>query len=644
AKMEKVLLPAVTTATTMMIRPAVQLPSPKTMCQWLLLTMVLGRLRSQQLPRMHRRKKKLFDPSLRAASLVTLPAPELQQRPRPAPALHFPPELRASNASSECITTPPPRVRILLCEPLSPQSDARAKGLHYTVKERRYGYECLICGLLGDIRWIRESPCKPKEDYDAKPKASPDKAAVQAKQWQEQQDLLMATELQRLETEEKELEQLLVLQQLQNEEQLLEGLLQQKRALEIAEDAAAKALKKPKPASMPAVLPKDDVIPSGPDDVPDWTAGACQQAEESVAPEGEVDSAVELKTSDGDAPPQGPHDVDSAATEPKTSNGDAPPQGPHVDSATEPKTSDGDAPPQGDVATTEPKTSDGDAPPQGDVDSSTGPKGDAESVLPACPVSTQPSMSPKQQVKLTHAVPKRRASKKKPQPVDDDDDEEGDDGDDEDEGDSEADSSGGSKTKARAAGRGRGKGGRGRGRSTKGGGRGGSKEGRGRGGSKQGRGRGGSTKSRGRGGSKEGRGRGGSAKDCGRGGSSGGKADAKVADAIVVEARAPSTKRANSDPAVKPKSKAKAKAGPPAAEAAPKAKPKKARDGDDDEEERRKKSRKSCAYHKAKANAIKAGLSADQVKDAAKRVACMIVHIWIECFICVLKSPLNPQP
>ncbi|CAE7362077.1 unnamed protein product, partial [Symbiodinium necroappetens] len=494
-------------------------------------------------------------------------------------------------------------------EPLSPQSDARAKGLHYTVKERRYGYECLICGLLGDIRWIRSSPCKPKDAPD--PEASLDKTAMEAKARQEQYDLEMARELYRLQVEEKELEQMLVLQQLENEEQLLQGLLNEKRALEIAELAAAKALK-PKPASKPTDVPKDgdfgydnmetQVIPSGSmEELPHSISGACQQAEESVAPEGEVDSAVELKTSDGDAAPMGPG----------------------VDVATEPKTSNGDAAPEGDVdsAATEHKTSDGDAAPKGDVDSATGPKtsnGDAAPVLPACPVPTQTSLSPKQQVKLTNAAPSKRVSKKQPQPHNSDDDagDEADDndGDDEEEGDSEADSSGGSKTRARAAkaGRGRGKAGRGRGRSTTNRGRGASTKGRGRGG------RGGSTKGRGRG-------------------------NGSCKDTEVVEARASSTKRAKSDPdaeprsrkkskdskntepaeestAGKPKSKAKAKAAPKKAAAPEPSKPKRAQtpNGDDDDEERRKKSRKSCAYHKAKADAIKAGLPADVAKQAAQ--------------------------
>ena len=124
------------------------------------------------------------------------------------------------------------------------------------------------------------------------------------------------------------------------------------------------------------------VIPSGPVEVPKSIAGACLHAEESVAPEGEFDSAVEHKTSDGDAAPEG--DVDSAVGH-KTLDGDAAPQG-DVDSATGSKTSDGDAAPVADVdSATGPKTSYGDAVPAGDVDSATRPKtsnGDAAPVGP----------------------------------------------------------------------------------------------------------------------------------------------------------------------------------------------------------------------------------------------------------------------
>ena len=133
---------------------------------------------------------------------------------------------------------------ILGDEPLSPQSDARAKGLHYTVKEKRYGYECLICGLLGDIRWIRSSPCHPKDApvvNPVVPESSPHDD-LQAKALQESQDCEMARELYKLQVEEQELQQVLMLQQLQHEEQMLQALLNEQRALKLAEVAASKAL------------------------------------------------------------------------------------------------------------------------------------------------------------------------------------------------------------------------------------------------------------------------------------------------------------------------------------------------------------------------------------------------------------------
>ena len=119
-----------------------------------------------------------------------------------------------------------PKMLVLTCmilgdEPLSPQSDARAKGLHYTVKERRYGYECLICGLLGDIRWIRSSPCKPKDAPvdDGIPETGPqEEHHHDMKARQELQDEAMARELHQLQVEEQELQQMLTLQQLEHEE------------------------------------------------------------------------------------------------------------------------------------------------------------------------------------------------------------------------------------------------------------------------------------------------------------------------------------------------------------------------------------------------------------------------------------------
>ena len=125
---------------------------------------------------------------------------------------------------------------------LSPESDARAKGLHYTVKERRHGYECLICGKLGDIAKIRASPCVPPTT------PTPSLNAVCEKSWEAQQmqienDQRLAQELHDLQVEEENLTQLLLLQQLENEEKVLQELLKQQESLAVAEAYAAAALK-----------------------------------------------------------------------------------------------------------------------------------------------------------------------------------------------------------------------------------------------------------------------------------------------------------------------------------------------------------------------------------------------------------------
>ena len=152
----------------------------------------------------------------------------------------------------------------ILGEPLSPMSDARDKGLHYTVKEKRYGYECLICGLLGDIRWIRASPCKPKET----PSESEPLSDATLKLQQEAQDEQMARELHELQVQEQELQQMLVLQQLENEELLLQGLLNEQRTLDLAEKTAAAAL------AAQARLKEAQAIPTH--DAPATGSGALQ--------------------------------------------------------------------------------------------------------------------------------------------------------------------------------------------------------------------------------------------------------------------------------------------------------------------------------------------------------------------------------
>ena len=134
---------------------------------------------------------------------------------------------------------------------MSPESDARKRGQHYMVKELRYGFECLICGLLGDISWIRSSPCKPKEVVS--PTTTEEVRDLEAveeekRKAQEEFDRKMAKELHTLQLEEAELQQRLLLQQLEHEEDMLALLLAQqmerevqKKEVELAEKIAREA-------------------------------------------------------------------------------------------------------------------------------------------------------------------------------------------------------------------------------------------------------------------------------------------------------------------------------------------------------------------------------------------------------------------
>ena len=133
----------------------------------------------------------------------------------------------------------------ILGEPLSPMSDSRAKGLHYTVKDRRSGYACLICGLAGDIRMIRSESCLPgkaspeRMDMDPTTKSIHQQAQIE---FDEKVALEMARELEQLQAQAFELEQMKILHDLEMEEVQLEGLLQQQRALKLKEAAASAGL------------------------------------------------------------------------------------------------------------------------------------------------------------------------------------------------------------------------------------------------------------------------------------------------------------------------------------------------------------------------------------------------------------------
>ncbi|CAE7754377.1 unnamed protein product [Symbiodinium sp. CCMP2592] len=138
-------------------------------------------------------------------------------------------------------------------------SDCRSKGLHYTVKnirdKRTAGVECLICGLCGDLDKLKRLPCL-AEPADKEPepavltcdeKAAQDAAAVASaesefRRLQETEDRKVALELMELQRQEAELEQMVLLHQLQTEEAVLQGLLNEQRALALAEAAVAKKL------------------------------------------------------------------------------------------------------------------------------------------------------------------------------------------------------------------------------------------------------------------------------------------------------------------------------------------------------------------------------------------------------------------
>ncbi|CAE7666304.1 unnamed protein product [Symbiodinium sp. CCMP2592] len=136
-------------------------------------------------------------------------------------------------------------------------SDSRAKGLHYTVKDRRSGYACLICGLAGDIRMIRSEECLPGKVPESKMAMSPTtKGIMQQTQIEadEKIALEMARELEQLQAEAVELEQMKILQDLEMEELELQGLLQQQKALALQQAAASAGL----------IVPKDDKVSRAP--------------------------------------------------------------------------------------------------------------------------------------------------------------------------------------------------------------------------------------------------------------------------------------------------------------------------------------------------------------------------------------------
>ena len=140
-------------------------------------------------------------------------------------------------------------------EPLSPMSSCKSKGLHYTVKDERSGFACLLCGLAGDLDMIKSKRCQTCEAPATKLDfQETNEAPVSTREAQEALDREMAWQLQHLKNletleaqeaelkilhkQESEIEQLLTLQQLESEEMVLQALLNEQRALALAEKAS----------------------------------------------------------------------------------------------------------------------------------------------------------------------------------------------------------------------------------------------------------------------------------------------------------------------------------------------------------------------------------------------------------------------
>ena len=136
-----------------------------------------------------------------------------------------------------------------LREPLSPMSEARSQGKHYTVKfvhgNKPRGVECLLCGLIGDLDYVKGKVCTPSPTATVSDGCAasedPDMLASLAivKSHEAEADRRMAEELQELQAVETELVQLHLLQQLDAEELLLQGLLNEQRALNLQAAKAA---------------------------------------------------------------------------------------------------------------------------------------------------------------------------------------------------------------------------------------------------------------------------------------------------------------------------------------------------------------------------------------------------------------------
>ena len=230
-------------------------------------------------------------------------------------------------------------------------------------------------------------------------------------------------------------------------------------------------------------------------------------------------------------------------------------------------------------------------------------------VLPPCPVDPEPALSPEEQTLMSGAVPKKSKKGKKKvdlEKLDEEDESSG--------GDCDPEARGSEDAVGR--GRGRGRGGRGRGRT-------GACKGRGRG-----RGQGSDPEAVAASPRAE------SSKRPSSGGceDSGDNMEAECDQHEEKPATAKGQKKAD-----KAKAKAKAKAKPAKAKAKAKAtskgrttstspKKKASKKQKQEAEYKKKLSRKSSAYHKAKQEALKKGLSPEEVREAARKVTVLALY------------------
>ena len=138
---------------------------------------------------------------------------------------------------------------------MSPMSQCKMRGLHYMVRDEVSGFVCLLCGLAGDLDMIKSFKCS--SSSCSSPASSPaclekpfmrleaegeDEAAsiLATQQEQERKDRKMAEEMAELHRHESELQKMLLLHELETEEALLAGLLNERRALQLAERQATK--------------------------------------------------------------------------------------------------------------------------------------------------------------------------------------------------------------------------------------------------------------------------------------------------------------------------------------------------------------------------------------------------------------------